>query len=90
MIWEQTCRMPLIMRSHTLRVSEEDLLAQAGQTSPAIQELMEKLSAEDQRMRRLLPDPPAGHQWVFDIQRHDDLMSYRAEFRVVYRLKEIL
>lgn len=78
------------MASHTFKYDEDELAALAGHTSPAVEELVAKLSAEDARLRRLLPDPPVGHRWVQEIQRSErNPMEYTVRFRVVYYLKKI-
>lgn len=49
-----------------------------------------QLQMEDERLQRLLPDPPRGWYWQRDMQRVEMpgfIDEYR--YRVVYRLKEL-
>ncbi|QFP95370.1 hypothetical protein SEA_YUUY_42 [Microbacterium phage YuuY] len=79
---------PFSKKSETLSVNGEDLTSLMGHTNEAIYRLVEKLNAEQERLMRLLPEPPEGYRWEFEIERSDDLMQYRSMFRVVARLKE--
>ncbi len=76
------------LRSHTISVPEEDLLAQAGVTGRAVEELLWKLNAEHERLLRLLPDPPVGYHWEFETLREESLMDYSVRFRERAVLKE--
>lgn len=73
--------------SFTFKVTEEDLLSQP--IPSMLNDLTEKLRAEDDRLRRLLPDPPVGKVWVADVQRMDDkgFADNSVYFRTVYRLE---
>lgn len=72
--------------SHTFKVPEERLTEDLGAT---LQELSQKLMAEDRRLRKLLPDPPAGQVWVPCVQRQGDdgFTTNTINFRIVYKLK---
>ncbi|QFG04712.1 hypothetical protein SEA_CHICKENKING_43 [Microbacterium phage ChickenKing] len=77
------------LHTHTFQLTEEELMAQVGHTSQAVLELIQKLSAEDERMRRILPDPPEGFHWEQDWERCEDYPANSVRFRITYRLKEI-
>lgn len=77
------------LHTHTFQITEEQLEAQVGHTSPAVLELIWKLGAEDDRMRRILPDPPKGFYWEQDWERCVDYSANAVLFRITYRLKEI-
>ncbi|QDP44097.1 hypothetical protein SEA_MCGALLEON_46 [Microbacterium phage McGalleon] len=80
------------LTSHVFRYDEDSLVSLAGQRNPIVEELMGKLSAEQQRLERLLPDPPPGYHWVWEIQSHGGLnlasSSGVIQYRIVYKLKE--
>lgn len=76
------------LRGHTINVDEQDLVARAGHTSAADHELVWKLNAEQERLMRLLPDPPVGYHWDFETHRTDDWPAYVIHFRMVAVLKE--
>jgi len=50
----------------------------------------EKLRLEDERMRRLLPDLPAGYSWRGEVEARDHVdfqsLEGRTSIRIVYRL----
>lgn len=79
---------PFSKTSETLTVNEEDLAAQVGHTSETVYRLVEKMNAEQERLMRLLPEPPEGYRWEFDWERSEDLPALQVRFRVVARLKE--
>jgi hypothetical protein len=56
-----------------------------------IDELMEKLRAEDARLRRLLPAPPPGLEWHGELQASDAMSFERGttQYRIVYRLEKV-
>jgi hypothetical protein len=77
------------LTSHTLKVDEESLVSQ--QANEIIMDLKVKLSAEDARLRRLLPDPPPGFRWVYELQSHVDRDPFRdneVQYRIIYKLQE--
>lgn len=76
---------PFSKKSETFVINEEDLY---GHTSRVVQGVLDKLIAEEARLRRLLPDPPAGYHWQLDRESSEDLASNVIMFRVVARLKE--
>ncbi|AUX83194.1 hypothetical protein PBI_BALSA_43 [Microbacterium phage Balsa] len=50
--------------SHVLKYDEENLLSNDCQ-NVLFQDMQAKLLAEQQRLERLLPDPPPGYHWVW-------------------------
>jgi len=83
------CEKPVTrLRSHTIDIDEYDLAAQVGSTSVAVRELGWKLNAEQERLMRLLPDPPVGYHWEFEHLRSENLADYAIHFQVVAQLKE--
>lgn len=54
-----------------------------------IGELTRRLSAEAERLRRLLPPAPAGSHWVGEIGQYEPMsMSPTSTFQIRYRLVE--
>jgi hypothetical protein len=74
------------LKGHQLEISEQDL-ADIG-PSAHVKLLVEHLNAEQERLMRLLPDPPEGFHWDFEIQQHHDFIKNMAYFRTVATLKE--
>lgn len=60
---------------------------------PMMDELMRRVTAEDARMRRLLPAPPAGYYWRGEAQSSHklDFAHDRGDVtvRLVYRLRKV-
>lgn len=77
---------PTRVVGHTIEVSEEDVTYAPANGIEAA--LAAKLAAEEARLWRLLPDPPAGHHWEFDIQQHEELPRNAIYFRVVAKLEK--
>lgn len=75
------------MKSHEIEV---DQLAHDGPIPDLIAEVNAKLRAEDERMRRMLPEAPPGMSWRGEIQaaQHLDFRAMRGDvtMRIVYRL----
>lgn len=78
------------MVSHKIEINEEDLIPEDGHTSEAIIDLVKKLSAEDSRLRRLLPPAPEGYFWELSIERADNVLNNKVDFRAVYALRKTL
>lgn len=75
--------------SHVLELTDEELLQQIS-VSTVIDDMRRKVQAEEQRLSRLLPDPPIGYIWVSDIEWTNDMVNNRILMRVVYRLEVCL
>lgn len=77
------------------RMTSEELEVELVESStPYVDELMAKVRAEDERMRRLLPSAPEGFEWVGELQTgrpYADFTRNRGELvaRLVYRLREV-
>lgn len=59
-----------------------------------VDELMSKVRAEDERMRRLLPAPPRGMYWESELQSREPDYNFTRNtadvvVRLVYRLRKI-
>ena len=72
--------------SHVLELTDEDLLREIS-VSTVIDDMRRRVDAEQQRLCRLLPDPPVGYTWVSDVEWSDDMINNRVILRVVYRLE---
>lgn len=74
-----------------LNVDQFDIL-DAGCIADLVREINEKLTAEDDRMRRLLPPAPEGHAWVSELAFSDEIRGFGAEMtvRLRYRLLPIM
>ncbi|QKN87801.1 hypothetical protein NEBULOUS_40 [Microbacterium phage Nebulous] len=77
---------PTRVVGHTIEVSEEDVTYAPANGIEAA--LAAKLAAEEARLWRLLPDPPAGHHWEMEQQRLEHHAWDPYKFRVVAYLKE--
>lgn len=75
---------PKRMESHTFELGYREQIGINGFTG----RIGRQLSAEEARLRRLLPDPPAGYHWECSMEQCEDLPNYVIKYRVVYRLKE--
>ncbi|AUX82880.1 hypothetical protein PBI_RACCOON_44 [Microbacterium phage Raccoon] len=78
------------LTSHVFRYDEASLVSAIGKPSPLAKDLNDKLAAEQQRLERLLPDPPPGYHWVWEIQTSQDNARFfgSVQYRVVYKLQE--
>lgn len=79
---------PTRLVGETFRVEDEAM--RNGVLDSLIAVVNEKLRLEDERMRRILPDLPAGYSWRGEIQTHDEVdfthNSGSTSIRIVYRL----
>lgn len=96
---DKTLRLPALSNLPNRRTSFE-LDAYLSARSPAaevMEELMARVRAEYERMRRTLPEPPHGMEWRGEIQSREridasftaDDVVYRFVYRLVYRLVAI-
>lgn len=78
-------------RSETLRASVDDLIDNPARA--AMDALHDKVKAEDERVRRMLPPAPPGMEWRGELQSSDqiDYQTLRAEVavRLRYRLFDL-
>ncbi len=76
------------MKSHDLEIFHDALLA--AEPSALVATVNAQLRAEDERMRRMLPEAPPGMSWRGEIQARDhiDFQSNRGDIvvRLVYKL----
>ena len=74
-----------------LSIDRFDLI-DAGTVNDLVREINEKLTAEDARMRRLLPPAPDGKTWVCELAYSDEIRGFGAEttVRLRYRLMPIM
>ncbi|AXQ52906.1 hypothetical protein SEA_NEFERTHENA_43 [Microbacterium phage Neferthena] len=77
---------PTRVVGHTIEVDEFD--AALAPANGIEESLTAKLAAEEARLWRLLPTPPAGHHWEMEQQRFDEPWNPVLKFRVVAYLKE--
>jgi len=80
--------LPGFMKGGPIVVTDE--LAETSIIEHLISTVNEKLRLEDERMRRLLPELPAGYSWHGEIvsSHHEDFASMTGEttMKIVYRL----
>lgn len=86
------------LRSIPARITTPPILAELDDPETparaAVDAVLAKVRAEDERMRRLLPAPPAGHYWEAELQTNEPDYNFtrnRADMlvRLVYRLRSI-
>jgi len=54
-----------------------------------VEALSAKLTAEHERLLRLLPDPPQGYRWKLALDAEELVQTKHRVYRVVATLKEI-
>lgn len=82
------------LREIPTRLDTETLRVDTFDGPSAIEEVMEKVRAEDARGRRLLPPAPRGHEWRAELQTQEPALDFirgagTVEVRLVYRLVEV-
>lgn len=76
---------PKRLTSHVFELTDEQLMDRMGDS---VGELTAKLAAENERMLRLLPDPPHGYRWEGEVEINtEDIARDMIKARVVYRSK---
>lgn len=79
---------PLRLKSEPIKVTDE-AIADAS-VGHLVRIVNEKLRLEDERVRRILPELPAGYSWRGEIQARDEIDFERnfgeTSIRIVYRL----
>lgn len=70
-----------------------DTIDEQGKPSP-VDELIAKVNAETERMRRLLPPAPSGMRWTGELQVQESVLDFTRnrgtiEARLVYRLEKL-
>lgn len=73
--------------SHTLELTDEALLKEISDNS-VVEEMQQKVRAEDERLARLLPEPAFGFIWVLEVEWLDDMLNNRILLQVNYRQVE--